>query len=461
MFIAHYIRTHWSTPQGYRDVLRVGLPLFASMASSTVMQFTDRLFLSHYSIDAIAASTPASLAAMTLHMSMFGLCGYTGVLAAQYVGARTSQKVGPAIWQGIWCALGCTAVLLLACALAAPIFDSIGHEPAIRRLEILFFQLLTAGSSFGLIAAAISGFFYGQGRTKPVMLTNIAAAALNVPLNYALVFGEWGAPELGIAGSGIATGISFLFTAVIMAALVFRKKYDREFHVRQGWRFDWKIFRLLVVYGLPSGINMFVEFAGMSWFIFQIGNLDKIALAASNIAFSVNSLTFVPMVGLNMATAVMVGQAMGRKRPLQAEKITRHALHLAFFYMISVSILIVAFAGQLMEIFRTTSAQEQNFEPVKQVGMVLFYYVAVYSLVDAANLIYIGALKGAGDTLAIMLIIITGVTCTLFIPMLILKLSGKVSLHALWLLFSSYVFFLAFLTFLRFKSRKWHKISMV
>jgi MATE family multidrug resistance protein len=252
-----------------------------------------------------------------------------------------------------------------------------------------------------------------------------------------------------------------MFTAIVMAALVFRKKYDPEFHVRRGWRFDWKIFKLLVVYGLPSGINMFVEFAGMSWFIFQVGNLDKIALAASNIAFSVNSLTFMPMVGLNMATAVMVGQAMGQKRPLQAEKITRHALHLAFLYMISVSILIVAFAGQLMEIFRSSSAQAQNFEPVKQTGMVLFYYVAVYSLVDAANLIYIGALKGAGDTLAIMIIIITGVTCTLFVPMLILKLTGMVSLHALWLLFSSYVFFLALLAFLRFKSRKWHKIRMV
>jgi MATE family multidrug resistance protein len=461
MFITHYIRTHWSTPQGYREVLRIGLPLFAGMASSMVMQFTDRLFLSHYSIDAIAAATPAALAAMTLHMSMFGLCGYTGVLAAQYVGARAPGKVGPAVWQGIWCALACTAVLLLACMLAEPIFNLIGHEPVIRKLEIQFFQLLTAGSSFGLLAAAVSGFFYGRGQTKPVMLVNIAAAVLNVPLNYALVFGAWGAPELGIAGSGIATGISWMLTAASMALLMFRKKYDCEFHVRRGWRPDWKIFKLLVIYGLPSGINMFVEFAGMSWFIFQIGNLDKIALAASNIAFSVNSLTFVPMVGLNMATATMVGQAMGRRSPRQAEKITRHALHLAFFYMVAVSCLIVVFAGPLMEIFRTTSEHAQDFEPVKQTGMILFYYVAVYSLVDSVNLIYIGALKGAGDTVAVMAIIILGVSCTLFIPMLILKLTGNVSLHALWLLFSCYVFFLALCAFLRFRGRKWHKIHMV
>jgi MATE family multidrug resistance protein len=461
MFIVHYVRAHWNTPQGYREVLRVGLPLFASMASAMVMQFTDRLFLSRYSIEAIAAATPASLAAMTLHMSMFGLCGYTSVLAAQYVGARTPCRVGPAIWQGIWCALACTFILALACIFATPVFDLIGHEPAIRELEIQFFQLLTAGASFGLIAAAISGFFYGRGQTKPVMMANIAATILNVPLNYALVFGEWGAPELGIIGSGIATSISWVVIALIMALLVFKKHYDREFHVRQGWRFDWKIFKLLVIYGLPSGINLFVEFAGMSWFIFQIGNLDTISLAASNIAFSVNSLTFTPMIGLNMATAALVGQAMGKKLPLQAEIITRHALHLAFFYMISVSVLIVIFAGPLMEIFRTSSAHAQDFEPVKQVGIILFYYVAVYSLIDATNLICMGTLKGAGDTVAIMCIIITGVTCTLFLPMLILKLTDNVSLHALWILFSIYVFFLALLSFLRFKSRKWHKINMV
>jgi MATE family multidrug resistance protein len=426
-----------------------------------VMQFTDRMFLSRYSIDAIAAAMPATLAAMTLHMGMFGLCGYTGVLAAQYVGARAPERVGPAIWQGIWCALACTAVLLLACMLAAPVFNLIGHEPAIRELEIQFFQLLTAGSSFGLLAAAVSGFFYGRGQTKPVMLVNIAAAIMNVPLNYALVFGEWGAPELGVIGSGTATGISWMFTALVMALLVFRKKYDREFQVRRGWRPDWKIFKLLVIYGLPSGVNMFVEFAGMSWFIFQIGNLDKIALAASNIAFTVNSLTFMPMVGLNMATAAMVGQAMGMKRPLQAEKITRHALHLAFFYMITVSCLIIIFAGPLMEIFRASGEHAQDFEAVKQTGIVLFYYVAIYSLIDSANLIYLGALKGAGDTVAVMVIIIVGVTCTLFIPMLILKLTGNVGLHALWLLFSCYVFFLALCSFLRFKSRKWHTIYMV
>ena len=107
MCILSYLRCNWAAPQGYREVLRVGLPMLAGMASTTVMQFTDRLFLSHYSMEAIAASSPAMLASMTLQMTFHGICSYASVLAAQYVGAREYQRVGPALWQGGWAALLC------------------------------------------------------------------------------------------------------------------------------------------------------------------------------------------------------------------------------------------------------------------------------------------------------------------------------------------------------------------
>ncbi|MDL2306531.1 MATE family efflux transporter [Desulfovibrio sp. OttesenSCG-928-C06] len=457
----NYFRNNWNTPGGYREVLRVGLPLTAGMISSMVMQFTDRLFLSRYSMEAIAASMPASIASMTLHMTMLGICGYSGVLAAQYIGARAPHRVGPAIWQGIWCAVLCTVILVAACFMAPLLFSIVGHEPEIQTLEVQYFITITAGASFALIGAAISGYFFGRGLTKPVMVANMIAAVINVPLDYALIFGAWGFPELGIIGAGIATTIGWIFTALVLALLVFTRKIDAQYHVRRGWRFEKDMFKRLIRYGLPSGANMLVEFAAMSWFIFQIGSLGKIPLAASNIAFSVNSLTFMPMIGLNMATATLVGQAMGKKAPFMAEKITWHALHLAFLYMIAVAALIVIFAGPLMEIFRTGSENGQSFEPVKSTGIILFYYVALYSVVDAANLIFIGALKGAGDTVAMMKIIISCVACFLFVPMIALIMTDNVSLHPLWIIFSSYIFILALVMYWRFRGRKWHKINMV
>lgn len=462
MFGLSYLRKHWNEPQGYSDVLRIGLPLLASMLSTTVMQFTDRLFLSHYSLDAIAASSPAGMASMTLQMTLQGICSYATVLAAQYVGARAYNRVGPAVWQGIWCAIICSMILVASCFFARPLFNLAGHAPAIRELEIQYFVVLTSGASFALLSAAVSSYFFGRGLTKPVMVANIIAACVNVPLDYALIFGRWGFPEMGIIGAGLATVAGWIAAFIILSLLVFNKKNDQNYHVLRGWRPDPEMFKRLIRFGLPSGAQFFVEFTAQTWFMFMLGALGRIELAASNIAFAINSLTFMPMLGLNMAAATLVGQCMGRKQPFQAEKAAYHALHLAFIYMVTVAILIVIFAGNLMDIFKGTDADTlRDFPLVRQTGIVLLYYVALYSLVDSVNLIFFGALKGAGDTVYMMKMIISCVVVVLIIPMLALNLTDMVSLHSLWIVFTAYIFVLAFFVTRRFRGRKWHSIRVI
>lgn len=462
MFGFSYLRKHWGEAHGYRDVLRIGLPLLASMASTTVMQFTDRLFLSHYSLDAIAASSPAGMASLTLQMTLQGICSYATVLAAQYVGARALHRVGPAVWQGIWCALACAAILVCACFFARPLFELAGHEPKIMELEIDYFVVLTSGSSFALFGAAVSAYFFGRGLTKPVMMANIAAALVNVPLDYALIFGWWIFPELGIVGAGVATVAGWITALLILSALVFTKKNDETYHVLRGWKPEWQMMKRLVRFGAPSAAQLFVEFTAQTWFMFMLGALGRIELAASNIAFAINSLTFMPMLGLNMATATLVGQAMGGGKPKLAEKASYHALHLAFIYMVSVAALILLFAGNLMDVFKGSDPQSlAEFPLVRETGIILLYYVALYSLVDSVNLIFFGTLKGSGDTVFMMKMIISCVIVVLLVPMLTLRLMDMVSLHSLWIVFTSYIFILAFLVFLRFRSRKWQKIKVI
>lgn len=462
MFGFSYLRRHWNEPQGYRDVLRIGLPLLASMASVMVMQITDRYFLSHYSIDAIAAATPAGMASATLHFTLQGICSYATVLAAQYVGARALHRVGSAMWQGIWCSIICAIILLISCLFARPLFELAGHEPQIMELEIDYFVILTAGTIFPLMGAALSSYFLGRGLTKPVMMANIAAACVNVPLDYLLIFGIGPFPEMGIVGAGLATISGSCVAMLILAALVFNKKNDEVYHVLRGWRPEWEMFKRLVRFGLPSGAQFFVEFMASTWFMFMIGSLGRIELAANNIAMAVNNLSFMPMLGLNMATATLVGQCMGRGEPRQAEKASLHALHLAIIYMVSVAAIIVLFAGSLMDVFKGDNAQAMaDFPMVRETGIILLYYVALYTLVDSVNLVFFGTLKGAGDTVFMMKIIVSCVIVVLMLPMLGLKLTGMVSLHKLWIIFTSYIFILAFFVTLRFRSRKWQQIKVI
>lgn len=454
------IRTRWSAPQGYHDVLRVGLPLIAGMISSTVMQFTDRLFLSHYSVTSIAAAMPSSMAALVLQLPLVGLCGYVSVFIAHYVGAGRHKEVGRALWQGMWLAILGTALLALSCLLAVPLFQWTGHPAAVMAEEIIYFRILTLGSAFFLFGAVISGFFIGRGYTRPVLFANLTAAILNIPLDYALIFGKWGFPELGIAGAGLATVAGWAFCAVALGIGVFRKKNDVRFRVYRAWRLKTDMFLRLLRFGVPSGVNLFMEVVGFAWFVLEVGRLGEVALAASNIAFSMNSLVFMPMMGLNTAVATLVGQAMGRKRPDEAKTVTQNAFHLSLMYMVPLCVFIAAFAGPLMDLFRPDDPST-DYTTIRSTGIVLIYYIAVYSLVDSANIVYIGALKGAGDTLFVMLILSGAGLFVLVLPILVLKYLGLAQLHPLWIMLTVYVMTMALCAYLRFRSGRWRGMRVI
>ncbi len=454
-------RDRWKAPQGYAEILRVGLPLVASMASSTVMQFTDRLFLSRFSVDAIAAALPASMASLTLLLTLMGVCGYTSVLIAQYTGSRAPHRVGSALWQGIWSALAGSLILCATWGMAEPLFALAGHAPHVQELEVDYFRVITAGSGFALFGSVLSGFYSGRGQTRPVMVANMAAAVINVPLDYVLIFGGFGFPSLGITGAGIATVIGWLFSTIILSCLIFTRKHDLMFHVRSSWRFEWDMFRRLLRYGLPSSANFFVDIVGITWFSFEVGSFGTIALAASNIAFSINSLIFLPTLGLNIAVSSLVGQAMGRGSPQEAETVTWNALHLALVYMLSLCAIIALSAGPLMDFFAPGDMTPEQFAPVRALGITLLYFVTIYSLIDAGSIIYFGALKGAGDTLGVMMILVGCMASFLVLPILYMKYRGTPSVHGYWIALTVYIIMLAASATLRFYRRRWHTIRVV
>lgn len=461
MGLMERIRKRRDEPQGYREILRVGLPLVAGMASSTVMQFTDRLFLSRYSVEAIAAAMPASIASMLIVLTLMGVCGYTSVLIAQYVGAKAPERVGSALWQGIWCSLGAGLLLCFSWWAAEPLFALAGHDAAVASLEVIYFRVLTMGSIFSLLGATLAGFFSGRGQTRPVMVANVAAAIINVPLDYLLIFGGLGIPSLGILGAGIATVIGWVVCLVILASLIFTKKNDALYRVRRGICFEWGMFKRLLRYGMPSGVNFFMEMLALAWFSFVVGSFGREALAASNIAFSVNSVIFVPMLGLNIGLSSLVGQAMGRGRPDHAERVTANTLHLAFAYILPMALAIFLTAGPLMNLFAPGDMTAEAFAPVRRLGVVLLCFIAIYSLLDACNIVYFGALKGAGDTLGIMCLLLGGLVFLLIAPILLVNHFGLASVISYWMIFTAYVMLLAVAVVLRFYRRGWHGIRVV
>ena len=190
----------------YRRVLRISLPLVVSMATTMILEVTDRIFLAHYSLDAIAAATPGGLTAFLFIAFFMGVGSYVNVFVAQYTGAGSMHRVGSALWQGVYFAVFAGAALSALSFVAVPLFDLVGHGEAIRRLEVSYFRILCLGGGFCVLEATLACFFSGRGLTRPVMLIHLAGMLLNIPLNYALINGRWIFPEMGIAGAGLGNG---------------------------------------------------------------------------------------------------------------------------------------------------------------------------------------------------------------------------------------------------------------
>ncbi|MGC8908394.1 MAG: MATE family efflux transporter [Desulfomonilaceae bacterium] len=445
----------------YREVLKVASPLILSTASLTFTLFVDRMFLSWYSEASVAASVPGGITYFTICSVFIGTAQYVNSIVAQYHGAQNYRACAQAVWQGIFFGL-LSAPLILACIpVGFLVFTWAGHDAAVQALEKKYFALLMVGGIVQPINAALASFFSGRGKTMVVMWGNIAGNIANACLAYILIFGKFGAPEMGIIGAGVATAVTGVIPTIFWAWLFLSRDEQPIYATRREIRLHRQIFWMLIRYGVPSGIQFFLDVASFTVFVLLIGRAGQIDLAASNIVLSIEMLAFLPMIGMSIATATLVGQYVGMKRQDIAEQSAYAAFKLAMCYMAAMALLFFLFPTTFLELFRTTRDAASHFDAVLARGTVFLRIVAVWTLFDTLFIIFSGALKGAGDTVFAMWAQV-GLAWFFFVPpvYVITQLLGMGVLAA-WCWGLLYVMLLGVVFWARFRQGKWRNISMI
>lgn len=451
----------WSQPNGYRQVLAVGLPLVVSFGTTSLIHFTDRVFLAHYSMDSIAAALPAGIASFLSLCFFMGVVSYTNVFVAQYMGAGAPERVGASLWQGIYFSLAAALFLAALYFIAGPLFDLAGHPPEVRRLEVIYFRILTLGAGMVVLATTLSCFYSGRGLTRPVMLINLAAAGLNIPLDYLLINGVGPLPEMGIAGAAVATVISQALMLVLFGLAVFTRRNDRVFAVRRARAWDRVLTRRMLRYGLPGGAQFFLDILVFTFFVFMVGRLGRTELAATNIVIAINALSFMPMMGLSVAVSTLVGQAIGAGRPSGGVEATTSTMHIAFVYMGLVGLAFVLLPRELLGFFETQGAPAAAQAHMIDLGVNLLRFVAVYSMFDAMALVYIGSLKGAGDIYFIMWSMALACGGLVIAPLLVGVEALGLGLYFIWGCVTLYVVVLGLIFRWRYSRGLWQKMRVI
>ena len=368
----------WAKKNGYKHVLAISLPLVASMGSLTLMQFTDRMFLANYSADAISAALPAGIASFTAVAFFMCVANYVNACIAQYTGACAFKRIGVSVWQGIYFSLMAACFLALLYFVSGPLFNLIGHSPSIQRLEVSYFNILTLGAGLVVMASAMACFYTGRGLTKTVMVVHAIGAAVNIPLDYCLINGVGFFIELGIVGAALATVTASAIIVGILSVLIFSPANRSRYGPWKGRAFDKELFGRLMHYGLPSGIQFFLEIFGITFFVQMVGRLGDLELAASNIALSIESLSFLPLVGFHISTATLVGQAVGRIRPGLGTYATMSALHITMAYMMVVAVAFIVTPKPLLNLFKAQHITAAQYTEIMDLGVILMRFVAVF-----------------------------------------------------------------------------------
>jgi MATE family multidrug resistance protein len=343
---------------------------------------------------------------------------------------------------------------------AGAAFDLAGHAPELRAYEVEYARILLLGALPVVLMATLSTFFAGRGETQVILAVNVLVTLVNVVLDYLWIFGIAGFPRLGVTGAALATVLSQAVGAALYLALILRARYRRQYRTGDGWRPEpWLIARL-VRYGMPTGLQYSLEVAAFAVFMVIVGRIGTSELAASGIAFNLNMIVFMPMVGVSVAVSSLVGRYLGANRPEAAERVVRTALVASFFYMGACGVLYV-FGAPLLLAPYAAGADPASFPRIAEVATVLLRFVAFYSIFDMMNLVHAAGLRGAGDTVYPM-----GLTFVLaWLLMLAPAWVGCVWLGAgvyfAWAMATAYVLLLGLLMRRRFRAGHWRSMRVI
>ena len=443
--------------QTLRELLKLAYPMVVSQGAFAVMIFTDRYFMSLISPTHMAASLGGGVASFFCMSLFIGVLSYGNALVAQYFGAGEVHKCPRVVTQGLLLCLAFIPALLAIGYLVGALFGWIGHEPTQVVLEREYFYILLWGSGLSLAKTCLASYFAGIGQTRAVMIADTVGVALNIPLSYLLIFGVWGFPEMGIAGAAWGTIISTLFSVGLFLAFYLAPRHRRAFGVAKSLVVDRGILRRYLRLGLPSGMEMFLNVAAFNLFLMMFQSYGVVEAASAAIVFNWDMLSFIPMIGLNVALISLVGRFVGERDMTRLRGVVVAGFILGMVYSSLLAVIFVFFNEPLVTLFVAEpslllgNSTETSIVPLASFMML---GLASYVMADATVLIAGGILRGAGDTRWLMWASVALHWVMLVIQYLVIKvfeLGPRVS----WMAFVLMVLSIAGLYLWRLKGPVW------
>lgn len=448
-----------------RELWTISLPLMISTLASLFMIFTDRIFLSRYSVEALNATVNSGSLAWAFMAGVGMVTAMSEIFVAQYNGSKQFSRLGKPVWQMIWLSLLSFLVFIPLATWGAPLIFGDGLY---ADLEIVYFRWLMLFSPGYALMTAFAGFFIGRGKTKIMIVVAIVANCINIILDWLLIFGVPGwIPEFGIQGAAIATCTGYLFESAALAYL-FLSKENRKFYGTADWGFDWKELKKCLRVGIPQGVFCFLEILGWAVFYWMMTSLSEEHITISSICQSFAILLSFFCEGLSRGSAAVAGNLIGAKNPLLVKKVLRSGFILLLLFSMTTSLFLVVDPVDTVRVLFFS-----HFEGVHLTAGVGFssglqdslkicmIFTFIYMFFDGLRWVFSGMLVAAGDTLFLLITGSLSVWVFLLAPVYFVVVRYSLPVEYAWGFTMVYGALFFLLYWIRFKRGAWQRLDLI
>lgn len=376
---------------GQRMVV-LALPVIANNLLTVGMQLTDTIMAGRLSADALAAVSVGGSVFMPLFLLVLGTLTALSPMSAHLYGAGRISDIGPLARQTAWIGLLLAAALMTGFRFLGPVYQSAGIAPALSHVSESYVSAVSWGLPAIFVYLVLRFASEGIGHTRPLFHVALVAFLINIPMDYWLIYGGLGVPQMGAVGAGYATAISMWVQLVVMLGYM---HYKRQLYAPMALfnQFDlprWAAISELVRLGLPIGMMLFAEVGMFGAATLLMASFGAVTVAAHQIAVTTASFTFMFPLGMATGIMVVVGHSIGAGHVELAQRAGRVGIGLTVVFELAAAILIVIFRYPIAMLFTTDTS-------VIAIAVTLLLMTAAFQVSDGLQVAASGALRGIKD----------------------------------------------------------------
>lgn len=392
-----------------RATLALSWPLILTNVAQTGMTATDVLMMGRLGPDSVAAGALGANLNFGLLIFGIGVMTATAPLIASERGRmpHSVREVRRTVQQGCWAAVCLAIPFWIVLWNGEAILRAMGQDPRLAAAAGTYLRTLQWSILPFLLYLVLRSFLAAMERPRWALLAVIAGLVFNALANWCLMFGHWGFPAMGLPGSGLATTSATVLMLLLLVGVVYRDRRFRRFHLLGGiWRPDLERFRQFWGIGLPIGATLAFEVTIFNAAVFVMGLIGPAQLAAHAIAIQIAALTFMVPLGIAQAATVRVGLAHGARDRDGIRLAGWTAFAMGVGFMVVMALMMIAAPRLLLGAFLDVESPANA--AVIEYAVVFLSFAALFQVVDGAQAVGSGMLRGLHDTKMPMLYALLG-----------------------------------------------------